>query len=71
MDNPDNKRRTIRMSDFMWETLAHSAEHNKRSIGEEIRAACHDYLVAQGYDFDEDRRTRTTAGGFRQMESAA
>lgn len=70
-DNGENKRRTIRMTDLMWETLADLAAHNKRTIGEEIRAACHEHIVANEYDFDEERARRTTKGGFRQMESAA
>lgn len=70
-DNGENKRRTIRMTDLMWETLADLAEHNHRTIGEEIRAACHEHIVANDYDFDEERAPRTTVGGFRQMETAA
>lgn len=70
-DNPENKRRTIRMTDFMWETLAHYAEDNHVTIGEQIRSICHDALVDAGYIFDEERARRTTTGGFRQMESAA
>lgn len=70
-DNGDNKRRTIRMTDLMWETLADLAAHNHRTIGEEIRAACHEHIVANDYEFSEERAQRTSAGAFRKVEAAA
>lgn len=66
----DNKRRTIRMSDFMWETLADLAHHNGRTIGEEIRAICHEALTLAGYEFDEERAQRASVGLFRKVEAA-
>ena len=66
-----NRRRTIRMTDFMWETLADLAAHEGRTIGEEIRLACEERVKAAGYEFDEERARRINGGGFRKIEAAA
>lgn len=65
-------RRTVSMTDFMWETLADLAASNGRTIGEEIRQSCEMTLKLAGYDFDEERSARTVAegNGFRQVDAA-
>lgn len=70
-DNEPARRRTIRMSDYLWETLAELAAHEGRTIGEEIRLACEERLVAAGYDFDETRPRRKNEGAFRKVEVAS
>lgn len=66
----ENRKRTVRMTDYMWETLDDLARHNGRTIGEEIRLACEERLEREGYEFDEARAKRETSVGFRKVEAA-
>jgi hypothetical protein len=66
----ETKPRTVRMSDYLWESIADLAHHEGLAIGEVIRLACEEKLTQAGYDFSEERAARKVKIGFRQVEAA-
>jgi predicted DNA-binding protein len=65
-----NRLRSIRMSDLLWETLAEVAERNERSVAEEVRIACEQWLrLAANIELEDERVTRSVPeeGSYRQV----
>ena len=65
-----NRLRSIRMTDNLWEWMAHAAEKHERSTAEEIRVACEAWLkLTLGETIEDDREApRQVVNGWRQPE---
>lgn len=64
----DNRLRSIRMSDALWESIAALAERNDRAVAEEVRIACEAWLaMAGGVSVSDTRRTIGGGGTYRQV----
>ena len=64
-----NRLRSVRMSDNLWEWMAHAAETHDRSVAEEIRVACEAWLkMTLGAEIEDDRSPRTVVTGWRQPD---
>lgn len=53
-------RRSVGMTDELWEAVAALADRNGRSISEEIRCACQNWLALAG-NINVDSATRKVA----------